>query len=264
MQFRICASEMKTSTLGAPTPWTSWLSAPRVARRLLRRTDAPMAPLWTRAHLDDSAIPRHRTPRPRRVHGLAAGPAGPRAGACRRREAGHMHAAHLASFASHRGWRTQVAHARARMKTQQPHPPKPPRSVSRASTPLPCRATPSRPSRTHPTPGDRSSPSLQLQTPSLHRRRPAISAATVSAPGPGDRRPCTPPGARAGASAGRPVRPRGAGGSALGRWPPTRPGAAPHRRPEFLPAPAGPHCEREISREEIFVRFQGPVRKGES
>jgi hypothetical protein len=47
MHFRICANEMKTSTLSAPAPWTSGLSAPRVARRFLRRTDAPMAPLWT-------------------------------------------------------------------------------------------------------------------------------------------------------------------------------------------------------------------------
>jgi hypothetical protein len=47
MHFRICANEIKTSTLATLAPWTSWLSAPRVARRFLRCTDVSVPPLWT-------------------------------------------------------------------------------------------------------------------------------------------------------------------------------------------------------------------------
>jgi hypothetical protein len=47
MHFRIYANEIKTSTLATLAPWTSWLSAPRVARRFLRRTDVSVPPLWT-------------------------------------------------------------------------------------------------------------------------------------------------------------------------------------------------------------------------
>jgi hypothetical protein len=66
MHFRICANEIKISTLRAPAPWTSGLSAPRVARRFRRRTDAPRAPLWT------SPTPRLLRPFPRRGPRLRA------------------------------------------------------------------------------------------------------------------------------------------------------------------------------------------------
>jgi hypothetical protein len=66
MHFRICANEIKTSTLATLAPWTSWLCAPRVARRFLQRTDVSVPPLWT------SLTPGFLRPFPRRGPRLRA------------------------------------------------------------------------------------------------------------------------------------------------------------------------------------------------